>query len=293
MILVVGCGYVGEQVADLLHAQGSAVTGVTHSAESAVRLSQAKRYPVLACDVSDAAAVQRLAVAVTPAPEAVLHCASSNRGGAEMYQRVFVEGCGHLSLQFPESHLVFTSSSSVYPQTDGSLVTEESDATPERETSRQLRLAEQAVLERGGCVARLAGIYGPGRSFVLKNFLAGAATIEGNDGDGRYLNQIHRGDAASALVHLITERHTGIFNVVDDVPMTQRECFAELARRFNRPMPPVSEPNAGRKRAWTHKRISNTKLRAIGWRPRFPSYFEALDHDPELVPSILAQLGDA
>jgi nucleoside-diphosphate-sugar epimerase len=293
MILVVGCGYVGERVADLLQTQGLEVTGVTHSAESAARLSRTKRYPVLACDVSDAASVQAMARALAAGPVAILHCASSNRGGAEMYKKVFVEGCGHLSRHFPETPILFTSSSSVYPQTDGSLVTEESDATPERTTSLHLRAAEQVVISSGGCVARLAGIYGPGRSFVLKNFLLGTATIEGNHGDGRFLNQIHRDDAASALVHLVATGRKGVFNVVDDVPMTQRDCFAGLARRFDRPMPPTTEPDTGRKRAWTHKRISNAKLRASGWTPRFPSYFDALDNDRELVPSILAQLDDA
>jgi nucleoside-diphosphate-sugar epimerase len=126
---------------------------------------------------------------------------------------------------------------------------------------------------------------------VLKSYLEGRASIEGNEGNGRYLNQIHREDSATALVHLITGLHQGIFNVVDDQPITQRECYAELARRFGKPLPPLSDPDTGRKRAWTHKQLSNAKLRATGWSPRYRSYFDALDADPELVPSILAQAG--
>lgn len=291
MNLVIGCGYVGERVAELLHATGDQVVGVTHSEESAARLSRMHPFRVLACDVSDDDAVRQLAGKLPCAPRTILHCASSNRGGAKMYRKVHVEGCAHLHRQFPSSRILFTSSSSVYPQTDGSIVTEESDATPGRETSRLLRETEDFVLAHGGCAARLAGIYGPGRSFVLKNFLEGTATIEGNDGAGRYLNQIHREDAASALVHLVTGGCEGIFNVTDDSPITQRECFADLARRFNKPMPPVAEPDTGRKRAWTHKRLSNAKLRGSGWTPRYPSYFAALNGDPDLVPSILAQVG--
>lgn len=290
MILVIGCGYVGERVADLLHGQEHEVVGVVHSAVSAARLSQAKPWRAAACDVSDDAAVQQLALSLPATPRMILHCASSNRGGAEMYRKVHVGGCANLHRHFGQSPILFTSSSSVYPQTDGSLVTEDSDATPDRETSRLLRVTEDFVLAHGGCVARLAGIYGPGRSFVLKNFLEGTATIEGNHGDGRCLNQIHRSDAAGALVHLLTGAHTGIFNVVDDAPMTQRECYTELARRFHKPLPPISGPDMNRKRAWTHKRVSNAKLRASGWTPRFPGYFSALDDDPQLVPSILAQV---
>ncbi len=282
-VLIIGCGYVGERAADLLHEAGHDVTGVTHSADSAQRLTQRKPYAVHACDVSDELSIRQLPAT----PEVVIHCASSNRGGAEMYRSVYLNGCRHLQNVFPGARLIFTSSTSVYPQTDGAWVTEESDATPDRETSQILRETEDMVLEHQGCVARLAGIYGPGRSFVLKNFLEGSAVIEGNDGDGRWLNQIHRDDAARALVHLALTRLTGTFNVTDDTPLTQRECFAELAARFHKPMPPTAAPKTERKRAWTSKRVSDAKLRASGWTPLYASYFAALDHDAALVPSII------
>ena len=64
---------------------------------------------------------------------------------------------------------VFCSSTSVYGQTDGACVTEESPATPGRETGCILRETEDLVLQRTGTVARLAGIYGPGRSVLLRS----------------------------------------------------------------------------------------------------------------------------
>lgn len=289
-VLIIGCGYIGERVADLLHAAGHAVVGVTHSRESAERLSAGKPYDVLACDITSSDEVRALSGKIQAAPEVILHCASSSRGGAETYRRVYLEGCQHLVAAFPASHLAFTSSTSVYPQTDGSLVTEESDASPDRETSRLLRETEDLVLARGGLVTRLAGIYGPSRSFVLKSFLEGTASIEGNDGDGRCLNQIHREDAARALVHLITSGQQGVFNVVDSTPMTQRECFLALSWRFEKPVPEATPPNTQRKRAWTHKRVSNAKLLATGFTFQYPGYLDALAHDPDLVLSILAQV---
>jgi nucleoside-diphosphate-sugar epimerase len=291
MDLIIGCGYVGERVADMLHQQRHEVVGVTHSSDSAGKLSSTKPYQVCACDVGDWEDVDRLVEELPAVPDAIIHCASSNRGGPEAYRNVYLDGCSNFREWFPATPIYFTSSSSVYPQTNGSVVTEDSDASPDRETSRILREAEDLVLSRGGCVVRLAGIYGPGRSFVLKNFLEGTASIEGNHGNGRCLNQIHREDAAAAIVHLVATRQKGIFNVVDDVPMTQRECFTALASRFDKPLPPVVAPDMNRKRAWTNKRLSNTKLRATGWAPGYPSYFDALDRDLELVPSILAQVG--
>lgn len=291
MHLIIGCGYVGERVADLLHAQGTEVLAVTHSPESASRLSSRKPYSVRACDVSSLSDVQALAADLASPPAGIIHCASSSRGGAEAYRQVHLHGCTNLCTAFPSSRLLFTSSTSVYPQTDGSVVTEESPATPDRETSRLLRETEDLVLSSAsGTVARLAGIYGPSRSFVLKNFLEGTATIEGNDGEGRCLNQIHREDAARALVHLSTGAFSGIFNVVDDSPMTQRACYTALSWRFEKPLPPTTAPDTGRKRAWTHKQVSNAKLRNTGFTCRYPSYLDALSQDPDLVLSILAQL---
>jgi len=297
MIIIAGCGYVGERLADLLHEAGHPVHGFTHSPDSAARLASAKPWPVHACDISKAEAVESLAAELgADAVEVVVHCASSNRGGAEVYRAVYEHGMNHLASAFPKARLVFTSSSSVYAQTDGSVVTEESPAQPDRETGHILRAAEDLALKRGGIVARLAGIYGPGRSFVLKNLLEGNATIEGNEGEGRSINQIHREDAASAIAHLIGQRLEGTFNVCDDLPTTQHGCFLWLCPLFNLPLPPVTPPNKDRKRGWTHKKVSNAKLRATGWTPKYPTYQSAIANDPMLVPSILdivqAETGD-
>lgn len=293
MVVIAGCGYVGGRLADLLHERGVPVTGLTHSADSAARLSAEKAWPVMACDISDAAAVKDLALQLgAERVDALVHCASSSRGGAEVYRQVYVEGMRHLLGAFPRAFPVFTSSSSVYAQTDGSTVTEESPAEPERETGQLLRQAEELALARGGAVARLAGIYGPGRSFVLKNLLLGKAAVEDPvaNGPGRILNQIHRDDAAAALAHLVEGRRPGVFNVVDDLPMPQSDCLSRLAANFHLPAPPWRLPDAGRKRGWTNKAVSNAHLRSTGWKPRFSDYFEALAADADLIPSLLQQV---
>jgi hypothetical protein len=47
---------------------------------------------------------------------------------------------------------------------------------------------------------------------------------------------------------------------------------------FDRPLPPSGPRDLNRKRGWTHKQVSNAKLVASGWRPRFPSFLDAA-HD--------------
>lgn len=213
--------------------------------------------------------------------DALIHCASSGRGGAEAYRAVYLEGLLNCIAGVQPRRTLFVSSTSVYGQTDGSWVTEESETKPDRETSQILLEAERVALACGGYVARLSGLYGPGRSVIREKFLQGEATIEG--GEGRWINQIHRDDAAQALFHLYS-RHiaTGIYNVTDDTPATQRELYQGMAEYFSRPLPPEGEPNHQRKRAWTNKRVSNAKLRATGWQPAFPDYRSAL---PTLSPA--------
>ncbi|OYW29125.1 MAG: hypothetical protein B7Z47_05120, partial [Chthoniobacter sp. 12-60-6] len=287
-VLVAGCGFVGERAADLLHAAGHEVIGLTHSPESAARLALIKPWRTESCDISSSDSVSALAVKLDAGSiEAVIHCASSGRGGAEMYQAVYVDGMRHLTAAFPTAFPLYTSSTSVYPQVDGEVVDETSFADPDRDTGRLLREAENIALNAQGAAARLAGIYGPGRSFVLKNLLEGKAAIEGNHGQGRILNQIHADDAASALVHLVTQRLSGIYNIVDDGQMTQRQCMDRLCAIFGVKLPGTREPDSNRKRGWSHKRVSNTKLHATGWTPRYASYFDALRDDPDLTSSIL------
>ena len=276
-VLIAGCGYVGLPTARLLSAAGWDVTGLTHSPESA-RLLEKEAFPVVCGDLADEASLRALRL---PALDAVVHCASSGRGGVEQYQRVYVDGVRNLLAVFPGTCLVFTSSTSVYAQTDGSVVTEESPAEPGRETGQLLRAAEDLALAAGGVAARLAGIYGPARSVLLKKFFSGEATIEG-DGS-RYVNQIHRDDAAAALALLVTTRATGIFNVADNTSLAQREVYGWLAEHFQRPLPPNGPVDPNRKRGVTHKQVSNARLRALGWTPRYPSFRDAVMHDPELL----------
>ncbi|PYJ14011.1 MAG: hypothetical protein DME93_01330 [Verrucomicrobia bacterium] len=271
-VLIAGCGYIGQAAADLLHAAGWVVEGWTRSAESAASLS-AKPYPVRGVDVSQLDRVAECARTF----DAVVHCASSSGGDAEKYRRVYLYGARNLLETFRGSKLLFTSSTSVYAQRDGSWVTEESDAKPMRETSRVLLETERLVLADSGVVARLAGIYGPGRSALLNKFLKGTAIIDPET--DRFVNQVHRDDIAAALFLLLSREAeiAQIYNVVDDQPILQSECYRWLAQRLNRPLPPIGRSMQERKRGDSNKRVSNVKLRVLGWTAQYPTFAEAME----------------
>ncbi|MEZ5304370.1 MAG: NAD-dependent epimerase/dehydratase family protein [Verrucomicrobiales bacterium] len=289
--IIAGCGYVGAPLAASFARSGVPVVGLARSASG-----EAVPFPLWAADLTDPASLGEVRLRLDgggfPRPWRAVHCASSGRGGAEAYRAVYVEGSQNLLAALEPDRFVFTSSTSVYPQAGGEDVDESSPAEPDRETGRLLREAERIALAAGGNAVRLAGIYGPGRSFLLLRFLQGAAAIDGDPGDaeapGRLVNQIHRDDAAAALRAVLENADPGqIFNAADSMPMVQREIYAELSARFALPMPPVKAPDAARKRGWTNKRVLAEKLRALGWQPQFPSFFTALD-DAEFVASIRA-----
>ena len=271
-ILIAGCGYVGQATADLFHEAGWTVEGWTGSRESAGRLA-GKPYPVYALDIRDRTQVCTRAGTF----DAVIHCASSGGGNADTYRQIYLNGASNLLDRFVGSIVVFTSSTSVYAQTDGSWVTEESETKPTRKTGRTLLETENLVLVHGGIVARLAGIYGPGRSALLSKFVSGEATVDPES--DRFINQVHRDDIAAALFFLLDRQPQAkqIYNVVDDQPIRQSECYRWLAERLNRPLPRVRKLTVQRKRGDSNKRVSNAKLRTIDWTPRYPTFADAME----------------
>jgi len=259
-LLVAGAGFLGSEI---IRQAGPSIN-VTSLTKSGGEQS-------LPCDLSSTEEIRSLSGRI-PSPEVIIFSASSGRGGAEAYRDIFLHGTRVLKETFPEAHLLFTSSTSVYHQTEGERVDESSPTSPDRETSRILLEVESQV----ETAARLGGLYGPDRSVIFRKFMDGSAVIE-EDGR-RILNQIHVIDAASACLYLALGKHSGVFNVTDNTPISQLECYTEMAARFGKPLPPVGERNLSRKRAWTHKSVDNQKLRSLGWEPRFPCFFDALDN---------------
>jgi nucleoside-diphosphate-sugar epimerase len=267
-VLVAGCGYLGSKVAEELVRAGHQVVGVVRSKESAGELARLQ-IEVIVNDIANPAAA-----ATFPSAKVVISCVSSGGGGEAGYQRAFLSGTENLLNSVKPDRFVFTSSTSVYGQDDGSLVDEGSQAEPGRVTGQILRAAESMVLAHGGAVARLGGIYGPGRCVPLRKLLAGEAII-GGMGE-RVMNQIHRDDAASAIRLIAIEGLSGVFNVVDDEPVTQLEWFTWVCRELGRELPPFGPRDLDRKRAWTSKRVSNRKLRSAGWELRYPTFREGV-----------------
>jgi len=215
----------------------------------------------------------------------VVNCASSARGGAEEYRRIYLHGTRNLIewlAPSPPRKLVYTSSTSVYGQTDGSLVTETSPTEPAAETVRVLVETEKVLLEAfrqkkfPSIILRVAGIYGSYRGYWLKQVRKNEATIEGKG--GRILNMIHRDDVVGAMMAALKEGRSGeIYNAADDEPVAQFQLLEWLAGALGKGLPPATpaDPTAMRKRGVTNKKVSNRKLKTeLGYNFKYPNFRE-------------------
>ena len=272
-ILVIGCGYVGLPLALAARARGDEITAWVHSRASAEALGK-HRFPQV---ITGSAADENLWRGIAK-HDRVVHCASSGRGGVEAYREVFLEGARLMNELQPQARRLLVSSTSVYGQSAGELVTEKATAEPASETGRMLREAEKLALAGGAIVVRSAGIYGPGRTVLFEKLKRGEAVMEA-DGS-RWMNQIHRDDLVSAIELLLERGDPGqIYNATDGAPVMQREYYAWCSEFLRVPMPPSGPVNAQRKRGNTNKRVANASLLALGWTPVFRSFREGISAD--------------
>jgi nucleoside-diphosphate-sugar epimerase len=265
--LIIGAGYIGLPLAMMLQTRGSEVHVWVRSAASAEGLRNFGFARVCTGNVADESAWE----SVRGSYDVVIHGASSGRGGEAAYAEVFLNGMRQVAKQQPEARKIFVSSTSVYGQTSGEIVTEESPAEPFTATGKILREAENVALAARATVVRSSGIYGPTRAVLWEKFKRGEAVVEG-DGS-RWINQINQLDLVLALAWLAENGQAGeIYNVTDDTPVMQRDYYAWCAEFLKRPLPPSGAPDPNRKRGLTNKRVSNAKLRATGWAPIYPSF---------------------
>ena len=277
-VLIVGCGYVGLPLGHELVRQGHQVFGLRRSTTADDELTNAGITPLHA----DVTKPERFA-SLPREYDWVVNCAATSGGDADAYRQLYVAGNFNLVEWLraaPPRKYVYTSSTSVYGQNDGSLVTETHPVAPVTETARTLVEAENLLLSAyeklkfPAVILRLAGIYGPGRGYWLKQFLSGEARLEG-DGS-RYLNLVHRDDVVAAIIKALEGAPVGsVYNVVDNEPVMQRDLFAWLAEKLNNPMPPSApaDEEIVRKRGVTNKRVSNQRLKQqLGFKYKYPTF---------------------
>jgi nucleoside-diphosphate-sugar epimerase len=277
-VLIIGCGYIGLPLGAELVRQGHEVFGVRRSAAAEKELRAAGIKP-LSADVTKPETLSGL-----PAPfDWVVNCVSSGGGEAEDYRQVYLQGTRHLVewlAAVPVKKFIYTSSTSVYGQNDGSLIKETSPAEPQAETAQVLVATEKVLLDAArekkfpAVILRVAGIYGPDRGHAFKQYLNNEARIEGKG--ERLLNMIHQEDVVGCIIAALKNGRPGeIYNTVDDEPVSQFNFFQWLAGTLGKWPPPAGpeESDAVRKRGVTSKKVSNRRLKMeLGYQFKYPTF---------------------
>ncbi len=299
-VLIVGCGYVGIPLGSELAKQGHQVFGLRRSTSGAAVLSEAGITP-LTGDFTLSEDLARL-----PGPfDWVINTASSSHGGVEDYRRVYVDGM-RLLLSWlehtPPKKFIYTSSTGVYGQMDGSAVKESSPTEPQSETSKVLVEAERALINAAreknfpAVILRVAGIYGPDRGHWFKQYLRNEAKIPGHG--ERILNMIHRDDIVGVIIAALKNGRPGeVYNAVDEEPVPMIHFFRWLSETLGKWMPPFvpEDKEAERKRGTTNKKVQNRRLKMeLGYQFKYPTFRQGytaeiqrlqdageLDFDPE------------
>ncbi|CAJ2677831.1 unnamed protein product [Trifolium pratense] len=168
-----------------------------------------------------------------------------------------------------EGSFVFTSSSAPYDINDNGPCDEDAPVVPIGRSPRVdiLLKAENVVLEFGGCVLRLAGLYKADRG--AHNYYLEKGIVDSRP--DHILNLIHYEDAASLLVAILKKKfRKQIFLGCDNHPLSRQEMmdlvnrsgkFSKHFSKFN-----VTDGPLG-------KRLNNTRTRQeVGWEPKYPSF---------------------
>lgn len=283
-IIIFGCGYVGRPLGRNLANAGHEVWLHSRNAESLSAVDCVPDNRKISGNLHNTDWHQKL----TGKWDIAYNLVSAAGGGLDGYRLSYIQGNQSIrdwASQVDVDRLIYSSATSVYPQSSGEWVTE-NDVPDFEQLSPSggiLFEAEQLVLGatefRSRIVARLAGIYGPGRHLYLNRLREGAATLPG-DGSA-WLNLIYMKDIVDALVQLGgLECEQEVFNVVDDRPARKQDIVDWLAAetgfasaRFD---PNEAGPRASRRttgKGLPNRRVSNSKLKqCLGWKPRFADY---------------------
>jgi nucleoside-diphosphate-sugar epimerase len=173
----------------------------------------------------------------------------------------------------------------IYEDQGEKWITEESPVRPVR-YNRTILDAEAAAARFArnggtGIVLRFAGFYGPDSPHfaeIVHSVRGGRLPFPGET--DAFLSFVSHDDAAAAAQAALT-LPAGVYNVVDDEPISRRDVGAILADLLGAPPPRPLPRWAGRLAGSLGEllsrsvRISNRKLRGMSdWRPRYPTVRE-------------------
>jgi nucleoside-diphosphate-sugar epimerase len=268
-VLIVGCGSIGYQLAELLAKAGHDVTGLKRNPPTASN----ENVKFVCADIS---ILQDLKVLDTDF-EHIFFIVSADSRNENSYRDIYGTGIDNLLNKFAHARSqapwIFVSSTSVYGQNQGEWVDEDSETKPNKSTSLKIVQAEKKLMaiNSANVVVRFSGIYGPGREYLLR-MAKQAPSIQQNP--PAFTNRIHQRDCVGVLQFLFEQRLAGInlkqcYVASDDDPAPLWDVISWLAVQMQCD-PPIAQI-AGHD-SDMNKRCRNDRLKKLGYSFIYPDY---------------------
>jgi nucleoside-diphosphate-sugar epimerase len=240
-VLVVGCGDVGLRVARLLGPRVRLLA--LTSSPARVEELRAKGIVPLAGNLDQPASLARLAALGTR----VVHLAPPPSEGSEAWWRDTRTTAllRALRLRTPPGSLVYGSTSGVYGDCRGDLVSETRRVAPSTPRAQRRVDAEAAVRHFGRAtgvragILRIPGIYAPDRvgGTPRERLRKGTPVLQAQD--DVYTNHIHADDLARAVVAVLWRgRPLRVVHASDDTQLKMGDYFDLAADLYQLPRPP-------------------------------------------------------
>jgi nucleoside-diphosphate-sugar epimerase len=259
-LVVLGCGFTGEEAGRLARAEGQEVIATTRSPARAEVLAQAAFEPrltgALTAESVEALVPRGARVLVAFPPDGV-----SDAAIAPALRNA--------------SGIVYLSSTAVYGDASGRIdASTPVDATAPRAAARLA--AEDAYRAAGAVILRAAAIYGPARGLHVR-LARGEHRLAGSG--QAVVSRIHVTDLARiAREALARGAPAAIFTVADDAPVPQREVVAWLSARLGLPMPPSVPPGELHDTLRHDRAVDGGHVqRALGLTLLYPTYREGFE----------------
>ncbi len=240
-VCVAGCGYIGERIAHQYLKTGTEVTCTVRSQEHASLLDKAG-FKAVVSTFDEKSSIPQL----TLLDSVVFYLVPPPGGGVtDTRARNFI---ARISDTEKPAMIVYMSATSVYSDSAGEAVTEESATSPDSAMGKRRLDAETAFKEYGAAnglpviILRVSGIYGPGR-LPLMQISQGQPLL--NEDESGPSNRIHADDLAAVCVAAAERGSNGdIFNVSDGKPSSMTSYFnacADLLGLARQPQVTLSE----------------------------------------------------
>lgn len=269
MILILGCGYLGLRAARRLQHLGP--VHVTTRSEEKLLLLQ-KEFSASLLTTSDLPALSSLLL------KAKTLIVTIGADTASDYQSAYLDTALYIKEALIQNinlnHILYTSSTSVYGDAQGKVVTEESPTLSVSEQGKILIETERVFLSLNSkstkvVIFRLPEIYGPSRSLQER-----VERLQGKKapGDGsQFASLIHVDDIVEAFVFALERNLQGIYNLCSDDHLSRKELYLALCSHYH--LPDIKwDPTLLSIHRSGSKQVSNQKIKRAGFMLQHPTY---------------------